>query len=112
MGEFDWKFGDNNLTITYPDHTQDVWDVSTTTPGKFILTKGDKTVVFVYETLKYLKHTISVGLSSYGKDAPESFKAGMNSNHANNFVLWKCTSWAGKACKFDHAEAPPKRQLK
>jgi len=41
MGEFDFKFGENNLTITYPDHTQEVWDVSTTKPGHFILTKGD-----------------------------------------------------------------------
>jgi len=33
MGEIDMIFGDKNLTIIYPNKTQDVYDVSTTGLG-------------------------------------------------------------------------------
>jgi len=41
MGEIDMKFGDSNLTVTYPNKTQDIYDVSTTGFGKITLKKGD-----------------------------------------------------------------------
>lgn len=33
MGEFDLIFGNNNLTVVYPNRTQIIYDVWTTTPG-------------------------------------------------------------------------------
>jgi len=75
MGEFDLIFGNNNLTILYPNRTQVIYSVSTTTPGKFIISREGKNITVVYSTLKNLKHTIAMGLSTYGKeDSPESFK--------------------------------------
>jgi hypothetical protein len=65
--------------------------------------------------LSNLKHTISIGISTYGADAPNSFKEGMNSMRALNLVMWKCVSWGSGQCKFDHlaleAESNSKRKL-
>jgi len=116
MGEFDLIFGDKNLTMVYPNRTQVIYDVWTTTPGTFILERDGKNVTVVYSTLKNLKHTIALGLSTFGKeDAPESFKQGMNSDQASSMVMWKCNAWGADKCKFDHVnmELPtPKRNLK
>jgi len=45
-----------------------------------------------------------MGLSTYGHDAPNTFKEGMNSEKALNLVMWKCNAWGGDKCKFDHLE--------
>jgi len=111
MGEIDMKFGDSNLTITYPNKTQDIYDVSTTGFGKITLKKGDETYQVVYNTLANLKHTIAMGLSSYGKTAPESFKQGMISTKAESLVMWKCSSYGNKTCNFNDEMAALRRQL-
>jgi len=117
MGEFDMVFGNNNLTVIYPNRTQVIYDVYTTNPGKFIISKDGKNVTVVYSTLKNLKHTIALGLSTYGTvDSPESFRQGMNSDKADNAVMWKCNAWGGDKCKFDvlnmDTELVGKRNLK
>lgn len=116
MGEFDLIFGDKNLTVVYPNRTQVIYDVHTTTPGQFVITGTDgKNITVTYSTLKNLKHTIALGLSTFGtEEGPESFKQGMNSDKAESLVMWKCNAWGGDKCKFDHVFADPseKRQLK
>jgi len=115
MGEYDMKWGENNLTVTYPNKTNAIYDVFSVGPGKVKLAKDGKNYTIVYQTLSNLKHTIAIGISTFGETAPESFKAGMSSNHALNVVMWKCTSWSGGQCKFDHIdfdiEAAGKRKL-
>jgi len=59
-------FGDKNLTIIYPNKTQDVYDVSTTGGGEMTLTKDDLKVNVAVNELANLKHTIAMGLSTFG----------------------------------------------
>lgn len=79
MGEFDLVFGDKNLTVKYPNRTQDVFDVATTGGSTLILQKAGHEIKVVHNVLAYLKHTQAAGLSTYGwdKDAPDSFRQGM-----------------------------------
>lgn len=92
MGEIDMVFGDSNLTVIYPNRTQVVYDVSTTGGSYFVLTKGNDTIKVVNNLVAYLKHTVAMGLSTYGpgKDAPDSFRAGVASNKSTSAVMWKC----------------------
>lgn len=71
--------------------------------------KGNETIRVVNNVLAYLKHTISMGLSTFGpgKDAPYSFKEGMTSNDALSMTMWKCTSWTKNGtCDFEKAVEP------
>jgi hypothetical protein len=111
MGEIDLVFGDKNLTVKYPNRTQDVYDVATTGGSTLILQRGNHTVKVVHNVLAYLKHTQAAGLSTYGydQDAPDSFKMGMQSDKALDLIMWKCNSWGGSGtCKFSNKtkEAP------
>jgi hypothetical protein len=112
MGEIDLLFGDKNLTVKYPNRTQDIYDVATTGGSTLIIMKGNETIHIVNNVLAYLKHTTSMGLSTYGpgKSPPDSFKTGMWSDKALSMTMWKCNSWAGvSTCAFDHiAEEKPK----
>lgn len=47
MGEIDLVFGDKNLTVKYPNRTQDVYDVATTGGSSLILQKGNETIKVV-----------------------------------------------------------------
>lgn len=105
MGEFDLVFGDKNLTVKYPNRTQDVFDVATTGGSTLILQKGGHEIKVVHNVLAYLKHTQAAGLSTFGwdKDAPDSFRQGMETNKAADFVMWKCNTWGGSdTCKFSN----------
>lgn len=96
MGEIDMKFGNANLTVTYPNKTNDIYDVYSIGAGKLKLGSNGKNITVVYSTLKNLKHTVAMGLSTYGKeDAPASFKDGMNGDQAESLVMWKCNNWGG-----------------
>lgn len=95
MGEYDMKWGDNNLTVTYPNKTNAIYDVFSLGPGKVRLSKEGKNYTIVYSTIANLQHTIAIGISTFGATAPESFRAGMSSSRALNVVMWKCTNWAG-----------------
>jgi hypothetical protein len=66
MGEIDMIFGDKNLTVAYPNKTQDIYDVSTAGGGSMILTKDNVTINVAINELANLKHTISMGLATYG----------------------------------------------
>ena len=57
MGEIDLIFGDKNLTVKYPNRTQNVYDVATTGGSSLILQKGNATIKVVHNVLAYLKHT-------------------------------------------------------
>jgi hypothetical protein len=76
MGEFDLIFGDKNLTVKYPNRTQEIYDVATTGGSTLILQKGNHTINIVHNVLAYLKHTQAMGLSTFGEDkpAPDSFR--------------------------------------
>jgi len=79
MGEIDLIFAEKNLTVKYPNRTQDIYDVSSIGGDAFILHKGNETIRVVHNILAYLKHTISAGLSTFGpgRPAPDSFRNGM-----------------------------------
>jgi len=117
MGEIDLIFGDKNLTVKYPNRTQDIYDVATTGGSVLILQKGNETIRVVHNLLAYLKHTTAAGLSTYGpgKDAPDSFKTGMMGNMAEDLIMWKCNSWGGSGtCKFtdkNMTEEAPKKEI-
>jgi hypothetical protein len=103
MGEIDLIFGDQNLTVKYPNRTQDVYDVATTGGSTLILQKGGHTIKVVHNLLAYLKHTTAAGLSTFGpdQDAPDSFRRGMETNKALDLIMWKCNTWGGSGtCKF------------
>jgi len=103
MGEFDLIFGDKNLTVKYPNRTQEIYDVATTGGSTLILQKGNHTINIVHNVLAYLKHTQAMGLSTFGEDkpAPDSFRRGMESDKAVDFIMWKCNSWGGDGtCHF------------
>lgn len=104
MGEIDLVFGDKNLTVKYPNRTQDVYDVATTGGSTLILTKGEHTIKVVHNVLAYLKHTQAAGLSTFGNDqAPDSFRRGMESDKTLDLIMWKCNSWGGEGtCKFSN----------
>ena len=57
MGEMDMVFDDKNLTIIYPNGTQDVYDVATTGGASLILQKGETVIKAVNNELAMLKHT-------------------------------------------------------
>ena len=57
MGEIDLIFGDKNLTVKYPNRTQDIYDVATTGGNSLVLQKGNSTIRVVHNILAYLKHT-------------------------------------------------------
>jgi hypothetical protein len=57
MGEIDMIFGDKNLTVKYPNRTQEIYDVSTIGGSSLILEKGNQTIKIVHNVLAYLKHT-------------------------------------------------------
>jgi len=102
-------FGDKNLTIIYPNKTQDVYDVSTTGGVEMTLTKDDLKVNVAVNELANLKHTIAMGLSTFGpnQDAPSSFREGIITDRALSMTMWKCTSYgAGDSkCNFNRTEA-------
>ena len=103
MGEIDMVFGDKNLTVKYPNRTQDIYDVASTGGSTFTLTKGNHTIKVVHNVLAYLKHTQAAGLSTYGpeKGAADTFKQGMESDKALDLIMWKCNSWGGNgSCEF------------
>jgi hypothetical protein len=103
MGEIDMIFGDKNLTVKYPNRTQDVYDVATTGGSTLILQKGGQTIKVVHNLLAYLKHTTAAGLSTFGpgKEAPGSFRTGMETNKALDLIMWKCNTWGGSGtCDF------------
>lgn len=115
MGEFDLVFGDKNLTVKYPNRTQVIYDVATTGGGSLILKKGNETIRVVNNVLAYLKHTIAMGMSTFGpgKDAPYSFKEGMTSDDALSLTMWKCLSWSKNGtCTFKEEVAEPVVQEK
>lgn len=97
MGEIDMIFGDKNLTVKYPNRTQDIYDVASTGGSTFSLTKANHTIKVVHNVLAYLKHTQAAGLSTFGPDldAPDSFRRGMESDKALDLIMWKCNSWGG-----------------
>jgi len=120
MGEIDLVFGDKNLTVIYPNRTQNIYDVATTGGSVLILQKGNETIRVVHNLLAYLKHTTAAGLSTYGpgKPAPDSFKTGMTGSMAEDLIMWKCNSWGGSGtCKFsaknktEEAEAEAKKEI-
>jgi hypothetical protein len=105
MGEIDMIFGEKNLTVVFPNRTQDVYDVSTTGGGQMTLTKDDVKINVAVTQLSNLKHTIAMGLSTFGpgKDAPGSFRQGIITETALSMTMWKCTSYSGSSgdkCKF------------
>lgn len=105
MGEIDLIFGDKNLTVKYPNRTQDIYDVATTGGSVLILQKGNETIRVAHNVLAYLKHTTAAGLSTFGPEqpAPDSFKSGMSTNKALDLVMWKCLSWGGSGtCNFSN----------
>lgn len=109
MGEIDLIFGDKNLTVKYPNRTQDIYDVATTGGSTLILQKGGHTIKVVHNVLAYLKHTTAAGLSTFGPDqeAPDSFRRGMESTKALDLIMWKCNSWGGKGtCDFKQKQEP------
>lgn len=57
MGEMDMEFDNKNLTVIYPNGTQDVYDVATDGGASLILQKGGNVIRVVYNNLAYLKHT-------------------------------------------------------
>jgi len=97
MGEIDMIFGEKNLTVVFPNRTQDVYDVSTTGGGQMTLTKDDVKINVAVTQLSNLKHTIAMGLSTFGpgQDAPGSFRQGMITEKALSMTMWKCTSFGG-----------------
>lgn len=58
MGEFDMMFGDSNLTLRWPNQTQQIFDVAT---SGFSLRLTESTTGKVYQAINneiaYLKHT-------------------------------------------------------
>lgn len=103
MGEIDMVFGEKNLTVRYPNKTQDIYDVSTTGGGQMTLTKDNDTIKVVINELINLKHTAAMGMSTYGpgKEAPDSFKIGVDSNKSLSLAMWKCQDYgADKKCSF------------
>lgn len=110
MGEVDMIFGDKNLTVKYPNRTQEIYDVATTGGSNLILQKGNETIKVVHNVLAYLTHTQAAGLSTFGAgdESPDSFRRGMESNRALNGIMWKCNSYGGKGtCDFSNT-TPPK----
>lgn len=63
-----------------------------------VLTKGNVTIKVATTVLAYLKHTLAMGFTTYGPgvEAPDSFKAGMQSDKAESMTMWRCNSWGAK----------------
>lgn len=108
QGEMDMHFGDKNLTIRYPNKTQDVYDVATTGGATLILTKDNVVYNVVNNIVANLKHTEAMGLATKGADkpAPDSFKSAMASNDSLSVVMWKCNGQGKEAkCNFTQSES-------
>lgn len=104
MGEIDMIFGKSNLTISYPNRTRDVYDVTTTQGGSMTLTKDNATYNVAVNELTNLKHTIAMGLATYGegKPVPDSFSSAMKSNMSLSMTMWKCQDTGiVKKCSFN-----------
>lgn len=67
MGEFDMKFGNDNMTLTWPNKTQQLFDVATT---GFALRFTDVTTGKVYKAINNeiasLKYTQAMGFATKG----------------------------------------------
>lgn len=80
MGEFDMNFGDSNMTFTWPNKTQQLFDVAT---SGFSMRLTDVTTGAVYEVINNeianLKYTLAMGFATKGpgKGAPDSFMGAM-----------------------------------
>ena len=91
MGEFDMHFGDANMTFTWPNLTQQVFDVATS--GYAIrLTDSDGGVYDVINNeIASLKYTQAMGFATKGKGkgAPDSFIGAMKDTESTAFVYWR-----------------------
>ena len=73
-----------------------------------ILTKNNITINVAVNELANLKHTMSMGLATYGpgKDAPDSFRSAIMSDKAQSMTMWKCQEFGtDKKCNFDDKTA-------
>ena len=108
MGEFDMLFGDSNLTFTWPNRTQQLFDVAT---SGFALRLTDKVTGEVYQAINnqvaQLKHTLAMGFATKGagKGAPDSFQGAMKDTESTAFVMWRCNTGAKSACDFSEGSA-------
>ena len=102
MGEFDMLFGDSNMTFTWPNKTQQVFDVAT---SGFAMRLTDAATGDVYQVINneiaYLKYTQAMGFATKGagKPAPDSFGGAMKDTESTAFVMWKCNGHKDK-CDF------------
>ena len=93
MGEFDMLFGDSNLTLRWPNKTQQVFDVAT---SGFAMRLTEVTTGKVYQAINneiaYLKYTTAMGFATKGagKPAPDSFGGAMKDSESTAWVMWKC----------------------
>jgi len=103
MGEFDMLFGDSNMTFTWPNKTQQVFDVAT---SGFAMRLTDVASGDVYQVINneiaYLKHTQAMGFATKGpgKGAPDSFQGAMKDTESTAFVFWKCVGSNKDVCDF------------
>lgn len=106
MGEFDMLFGDSNLTLRWPNKTQQVFDVAT---SGFAMRLTEVTTGKVYQAinneLAYLKYTKAMGFATKGagKPAPDSFGGAMKDTESIAFVMWKCNGQKDK-CDFSPSQ--------
>jgi len=79
------------------------------------LTKDDVKVNVAVNELANLKHTIAMGLSTFGpgQDAPASFREGFITEKALSMTMWKCTSYGSdkSKCSFNSTQAEALTQL-
>ena len=103
MGEFDMNFGDSNMTFTWPNKTQQLFDVAT---SGFSMRLTDVTTGAVYEVINNeianLKYTLAMGFATKGpgKGAPDSFMGAMKDQDSTAFVFWKCRGADKTKCDF------------
>lgn len=103
MGEFDMLFGDSNLTLTWPNRTQQIFDVATT---GFVMRLTDVVSGAVYQVVTTevasLKHTTAQAFSTKGagKPAPDSFTGAMKDTESTAWVMWKCNGNNKAQCDF------------
>jgi hypothetical protein len=103
MGEFDMMFGDSNLTLRWPNQTQQIFDVAT---SGFSLRLTESTTGKVYQAINneiaYLKHTTAMGFAAKGpgQPAPDSFGGAMKDTESTAWVMWKCNGNDKTKCDF------------
>jgi len=103
MGEFDMMFGDSNLTLRWPNKTQQVFDVAT---SGFAMRLTDVSTGKVYQAINneiaYLKYTDTMGFATKGagKPAPDSFGGAMKDTESIAWVMWKCNGGNKDKCDF------------